>query len=549
MSPEIAYFVKVNIACMLFYAFYRLFFYKDTFFKLRRTVLLTCFGLAIAYPLFNIQEWIREQEPISGVILMYSALLPAGEVTTEQAAAIDWQRLFLTVGAACYRLVAALLVLRFVMQLGRILWLAFKSKRAVVEGEPVYVLDKPSGPFSFFGMIFLCPALHSPKEIKEILTHERTHASQWHSLDVIVSEAFCIACWMNPFVWLLKREVRHNLEYLADNMVLKSGFDSKSYQYHLLGLAHFNQAAANLYNNFNVLHLKNRIRMMNKKRSRAIGRTKYLIFLPLTALLMLFSNAEAIARMMQQDKPVQQDKQRTVFAVVEEMPQFPGGESEMLRYVASQTKYPAEAQAKKVEGRVTIQFVINDDGSISDAQVVGSIDPSLDAEALRVVRSMPQWTPGKQRGQAVAVRYILPVTFKLPGQATAGRASSPAPAKTSGAGGEVDAATVFTIVEEMPRFPGGDQALVQFLNTQPTYPQQAQQAGIQGRVTCTFVIEKDGSVSSAKVVRSVDPLLDAEALRVVRSMPRWTPGKQRDQAVRVSFTVPVTFALSPSSHE
>jgi beta-lactamase regulating signal transducer with metallopeptidase domain len=86
--------------------------------------------------------------------------------------------------------------------------------------------------------------------------------------------------------------VRHKLEYLADRMVLESGFDSKSYQYHLLGLT-YNQAAANLYNNFN-LHLKNRISMMNKKRSRAIERTKYLIFFPLAALLMLLSNVEVI---------------------------------------------------------------------------------------------------------------------------------------------------------------------------------------------------------------------------------------------------------------
>lgn len=81
-------------------------------------------------------------------------------------------------------------------------------------------------------MVFLHPESHSDKETDEILTHECTHVSQWHSIDVILSEMMCMACWFNPFVWLLKREVRHNLEYLADNTVIQSGYDSKSYQYH-----------------------------------------------------------------------------------------------------------------------------------------------------------------------------------------------------------------------------------------------------------------------------------------------------------------------------
>lgn len=145
-------------------------------------------------------------------------------------------------------------------------------------------------------MVFLHPESHSDKETDEILTHECTHVSQWHSIDVILSEMMCMACWFNPFVWLLKREVRHNLEYLADNTVIQSGYDSKSYQYHLLGLAH-HQSVTTLYNSFNVLHLKNRIMMMNKKRSPGIVRTKYLIFIPLVGILMLLSNIEAVARL------------------------------------------------------------------------------------------------------------------------------------------------------------------------------------------------------------------------------------------------------------
>ena len=92
--------------------------------------------------------------------------------------------------------------------------------------------------FSFFHWIFIYPQAHPQNELSEILTHEGTHARQRHSIDVIISELMCIACWFNPFMWLMKREVRNNLEYMADNRVLEAGHDSKSYQYHLLGLAH-----------------------------------------------------------------------------------------------------------------------------------------------------------------------------------------------------------------------------------------------------------------------------------------------------------------------
>lgn len=238
MTPEFAYLMKVNIAFILFYAFYRLFFYKDTFFKLRRAILLAFFGLALFYPFLDIQDWVRRQEPIVDVIYLYSAMLPEATVKAPADAATDWRGWLAGSWEYLYWAIVLCLCGRFLVRLGSILWLARSSGRTVVHGTPVYALRKAAGPFSFFRMIFLHPESHSEKETDEILTHERTHVSQWHSVDVILSELVCMACWFNPFVWLLKREVRHNLEYLADNTVIQSGYDSKSYQYHLLGLAH-----------------------------------------------------------------------------------------------------------------------------------------------------------------------------------------------------------------------------------------------------------------------------------------------------------------------
>ena len=540
MTPEFAYLLKVNVAFVLFYAFYRLFFYKDKFFKHRRAILLAIFGLALFYPLLNIQDWVRQQEPIADVIYMYSAMLPEATAKADAAASMDWYGWLLGSLGFIYWGIVALLCGRFLVQLSSILWLAHTCERIIIHETPVYVLRKAAGPFSFFRMVFLHPESHSDKETDEILTHECTHVSQWHSIDVILSEMMCMACWFNPFVWLLKREVRHNLEYLADNTVIQSGYDSKSYQYHLLGLAH-HQSVTTLYNSFNVLHLKNRIMMMNKKRSPGIVRTKYLIFIPLVGILMLLSNIEAVARLTVRlaneatvsnamvtatdvsSKSREMDEQ--VFTVVEKMPSFPGGDAELLKYIATNIKYPKESQDNGEQGRVICSFIVGRDGSVNNPEVLRGVTPLLNEEAVRVINTMPRWNPGMQRGKAVAVKYTVPITFRL---------KSPV---------EETKEETLTVVDVMPQYPGGDHELLKFIAQSIKYPMEAQEAGMQGRVICSFVVDKKGNIVEPKVIRGIDPSLDAEALRVIGMMPRWTPGRQDGKAVRVLYTVPITFRL------
>ena len=606
MTPEFAYLLKVNVAFVLFYAFYRLFFYKDTFFKLRRAILLAFFGLALFYPLLNIQDWVRQQEPIADVIYMYSAMLPEATAKADAAASVDWYGWLLGSLGFIYWGIVAFLCGRFLVQLSSILWLAHTSERVVIHETPVYALRKAAGPFSFFRMVFLHPESHSDKETDEILTHECTHVSQWHSIDVILSEMMCMACWFNPFVWLLKREVRHNLEYLADNTVIQSGYDSKSYQYHLLGLAH-HQSVTTLYNSFNVLHLKNRIMMMNKKRSPGIVRTKYLIFIPLVGILMLLSNIEAVARLTvrlaneatvsnamvtatgilvdETGQPLigasvvvkggkegtstdrkgafslevpanailrcsyqgresqevlaadmtnnthlslsskSREMNEQVFTVVEKMPSFPGGDAELLKYIATNIKYPKESQDNGEQGRVICSFIVGRDGSVNNPEVLRGVTPLLNEEAVRVINTMPRWNPGMQRGKAVAVKYTVPITFRL---------KSPV---------EETKEETLTVVDVMPQYPGGDHELLKFIAQSIKYPTDAQEAGVQGRVICSFVVDKKGNIVEPKIIRGIDPSLDAEALRVIGMMPRWTPGRQDGKAVRVLYTVPITFRL------
>ena len=655
------YFLKINVAIALFYAFYRLFFYKDTFFAWRRTALLCFFAVSAAVPLLDIQQWIVQQEPMAAMADLYAAVvLP--ELTLTPQPETDWRQLVADGIVVAYWLVAALLALRFLFQLAGIVRLARRCPTQKIDGTTVHLLPRAEGPFSFFRWIFVCPDAHTGDELHEILTHERTHARQWHSIDVLTGELACIICWFNPFAWLMKREIRTNLEYMADEKVLETGHDSRTYQYHLLGLSH-HKAAATIYNSFNVLPLKKRIIMMNKRRTRAIGRTKYLMFLPLAALLMIVSNIEAVARATQkittevieavapaetpdvQPQPEniaplpQQEKSdkvtykgkivdeagnplgdvkiiidpkyqsmttstvndkgefrvetsskadilfeytgkdgktlawmcRTtelakmdpdnmviklipvkiikpnvtdadVYEVVENMPEFPdGGMPGLMKYLSANIRYPEAAHKAGTQGRVTVQFVVGKDGSIGNVGILRGVDPALDAEAIRVISSMPKWKPGTQKGEPVNVRYTVPVMFRLTPEPVdkidemivVGYRNPDAPVT-----GEV-----YEVADKMPEFPGGMTGLMQHLSKNIRYPAEAHTNNIQGRVVVSVIINTEGKVTNAKIVQSVAPSLDAEALRVTGTMPDWIPGTKDGKPVNVKYTFPVVFRL------
>ena len=604
MTPELAYFLKINVAIALFYAFYRLFFHKDTFFHWRRMALLCFFAISMLYPLLNIQGWIKAHEPMVAMADLYATIILLEQVVTPlQEPVMNWQEFIMQLAKVIYWSGMLLLATRFFVQLGSIIRLHFQCSKSKIQGVRVHLLKKKTGPFSFFHWIFIHPQSHTESEISEIITHEETHARQYHSVDVLISEIMCIFCWFNPFIWLMKREVRGNLEYMADHRVLETGHDSKSYQYHLLGLAH-HKAAANLSNSFNVLPLKNRIKMMNKRRTKEIGRTKYLMFLPLAAILMIVSNIEMVARTTEkfakemmgqatkevamqaettdipelptediQGTTLPRDKQEkemaetqiksvpdsVVFQVVEEMPDFPGGVQALMDYLSKNVRYPAEAHAIGAQGRVIVSFTVKKDGSIADTKVERSVNPYLDKEAMRVIAAMPKWKPGKQRGEAVHVKFTVPVAFRLSGPelpkaeevkqsdmdevVVVGYAANDDPTPEGGSVKGENEDEVFTMVEVMPKFPGGQAGLFQYLARSIKYPVIAQKSKEQGRVIIQMVISKDGSLSNIKVLRSVSPSLDAEAVRVVGNMPKWEPGMQKGQPVSVKYTIPIVFRL------
>jgi len=229
-----------------------------------------------------------------------------------------------------------------------------------------------------------------------------------------------------------------------------------------------------------------------------------------------------------------------VFLVAEQMPEFPGGVAEMFKFLKENVEYPIEAQLQGVQGRVVCQFTVNSDGSISDIKVVRGVHPSLDAEAIRAIESMPKWIPGKQDGEAVNVKYTLPVTFNLEWEQPIANIIIRGIERENG---------------QKPEFPNGLEALMQFFMENIEYPELALTFGIQGNVSSRFAVETDGSIVDIEILKdSIDlpliggggrgrSLLETEVLRVIELMPNWIPAKQDGKAIKTTVSVPIRFRI------
>ena len=406
------YLIKANVVLVVLFGFYQLISGGDTFFKWRRLSLLSIYVLSLLLPTINLASVIGDGSPVANILPRIAYILP--EVTVQpMPEAFDWQQFMIWM----YVAVALALLLRVCWQVVMVCRLALRSKRLMLHGTAVYVLAGDYSPFSFFRWIFVNPVDKTPLQLRQILTHEQTHVTQWHSVDALLSQLFVAAFWFNPITWLMRVQVRSNLEYLADRSVLCEGMDKKAYQYHLLAVA-YRKNVATITNNFNVLPLKKRIKMMNKQTSNPLARFKYLLFVPLAIALLAMNSttirANVQKKVVKTTKTTKKaDASNKVYEVVEQMPTFPGGDAALMKYLAENIKYPVSAQKAKEQGRVVVQFIVEKDGTVTGVKTVRSVTPALDAEAVRVIKAMPKWTPGKQGGQPVRVNYNVPVSFRL----------------------------------------------------------------------------------------------------------------------------------------
>jgi TonB family protein len=231
--------------------------------------------------------------------------------------------------------------------------------------------------------------------------------------------------------------------------------------------------------------------------------------------------------------PVTGQKEGDAYLTVDEMPVFPGGDAALLKFIAENTRYPKEAKDQNIQGRVITRFKVNADGTVSDVSVLKGVNPYLDAEALKVVSTIPKFTPGKLNGVAVPVWYMVPITFTLSGDPKKSRF-------------EVEGTdTVYLSTNTMPSFTGGNEALKKFKEENVKFPPVIKSLGIEGVVMVRFNIEKDGSVSNVKIIQGVSPSIDTEAMRVAKMMPPWQPGMEKGKPVKFLYMTNFEFLITP----
>ncbi len=210
--------------------------------------------------------------------------------------------------------------------------------------------------------------------------------------------------------------------------------------------------------------------------------------------------------------------------VPEDVPTFQGAPASSFdNWVVSQAKYPAEAVTKGAYGRVFVNLTVELDGSITNIKLVNSPNSLLSEEVLKVVKSSPRWDPPKNSAVDEPYKYDIAIKFKLPDNISDGKA--------------------YVVVEKMPLFPGGQTKLLDFIYTNTHYPDSAKAKNIQGKVIIRFIVNPEGGVEDVTVLKGVHPLLDEEAIRVVRKLPAFTPGYQGGRPVNVYYMVPITFTL------
>jgi TonB family protein len=227
-----------------------------------------------------------------------------------------------------------------------------------------------------------------------------------------------------------------------------------------------------------------------------------------------------------------------IFTFVEQPPQFPGGEEALAKYLSKNIRYPKTAQEKNISGVVFVQYVVDQDGNVTDVHTVGkNLGFGLNEEAVRVVKAMPQWAPGMQNKRRVSVQFNLPIRFALDAQ--------PIPEKPAVNFQPSDNKEVFTFVEQPPQFPGGEGALMKYLSKNIRYPKAAYEAKTSGTLFVQFTVMSDGTVTDAKTVGPKKGNgLEEEAIRVVSDMPKWEPGVQNKRPVNTQFNLPIRFTLN-----
>ena len=283
MTNELLYLLQVNLALTLLYGFYITLLRNDTFFIWKRIFLFAAPLAAATLPFCRLDALFPAHKPFIAVLTPQNA-----DIIVSGAEGI-------TVSGAILILIiagAGLMILRLIVRLGSLIHLRLNASHSSELEKEIMVIDRETGHFSFFGWIFINRNMQNAGDIQEIIIHERVHARQLHSIDILFYEIIAALCWYNPLIAMMKREVKRNLEFIADRTALQQGCNKQSYQYNLLKTSTMNYQFSDITNNFNFNHLKKRIMMMNKQKSTKIRLMKYALILPFISGMAILTNAQ-----------------------------------------------------------------------------------------------------------------------------------------------------------------------------------------------------------------------------------------------------------------
>ena len=516
MTGFLIYDAKVAVLIVVFYMFYRLLLSKETFHRVNRVVLLSTALLSFILPLCVITT---HQTVVLDAVPMVSVGNVQMEMATDEQPA-QWQYVI----PLLYIIGVVVVLSHTLLSVWRVLMLVRRSERIPqADGTTLCVVPDEVPPFSFCSFIVMNRNDYNTGD-SAILAHERGHIRQHHSCDVLLVDLLTALQWFNPAMWMLRADLRAIHEYEADGAVLSQGINARQYQYLLITKA-ASIGGYSIANGISHSTLKNRITMMLQKKSPRSRFMKLLALVPIVGIALAL-NAETV-----NDYVYQQPQKKLVKKGSKSATTKMGNNT--IEIVPSQDAAEQADPAKAVEWVVAKEPdkkpIVLLEGHRITYETFTRMDPD-EIASITVLKDQPAVD---QYGEEARNGVIL-ITTKKGVEVFTPVEQNP---------------EYFDVVEQMPEFPGGAQALFGFVAKNIRYPKAAEDAGIQGRVIVTFVVMKDGSIGEVKVAKGVSPELDGEAVRCVKSMPKWKPGMQKGQAVNVKYTIPLTFRLDDAKEE
>ena len=411
------YIIKSALALALLYTCTMPLLEKETFHRLNRIIILGCLILSFIVPFIH---FTGGTNPTVNMVRQ-AVQLPEIMIDGNGSEQSTWN--LANIMICIYIIgVVAIFTMTVVQTASLILRLRKCEQIADNRGNIIVLTDYAISPFCFFHYIVMSHDDYTNNR-GFILTHEQEHIRLHHYIDLVVLQLATIIQWFNPFVWLIGKNLKAIHEFEVDEAVLNKGIDATKYQQFLVIKAVGNRLQP-FANNLNKESLKRRIIMMNQKKSNKWMMLKALFVIPVATLAVsVFANTTNMSNMAKAANTTansistnnMQTKQSDskVFVAVEVMPKFKGGNKALMEYLMMNVKYPESAAKAKQQGRAVVGFVVRKDGTVSDVYIVKSTGYDvLDNEAMRVVKSMPTWEPGKQKGKPVDVKYFVPITFR-----------------------------------------------------------------------------------------------------------------------------------------